>query len=147
MVLIGESLMRSSDPTEAIKNLCLDPNDYDKLKPLKCHTKIIKICGITSVKDALFACQQGVNLIGVIFATSKRQVTIDQAKEIVKAVRNFGEREHRIYFTQSSFQDNAFKLEKAKIPLVVGVFQNHSVDYINHVVQETGIDFIQLHGQ
>merc|ERR1712176_277495 len=38
MVLIGESLMRSSDPTEAIKNLCLDPNDYDKLKPLKCHT-------------------------------------------------------------------------------------------------------------
>ncbi len=42
----------------------------------------IKICGITSIPDAEAAIQAGASAIGLVFATSPRQVTIERAREI-----------------------------------------------------------------
>ena len=60
MCLIGESLMRASDPTAAIRGLCLDPNEYVASQSSSGGaytggTKMIKICGLTSKDDALAA--------------------------------------------------------------------------------------------
>lgn len=161
MVLIGESLMRASDPLLAIQSLCLDPKDYQSISlgvgggAYISGTKIVKICGITNTQDALFACQQGANLIGVIFASkSKRKVSTQQAREIVNTVRKFGERSDRITFPSSNTspinglrqKSNQLYQTASKTPLVVGVFQNQSKEFINDVIQETGLDLIQLHG-
>ena len=43
------------------------------------HRTRIKICGITSARDAALAVAAGADAIGVIFAESPRQVTVEQA--------------------------------------------------------------------
>lgn len=109
MCLIGESLMRSPDPAATIASFCLDPQDYEKLNlsntsgAYTAGTKIIKVCGITNVEDALEACRSGASLIGLIFVEkSKRNISPEKAKEVVSAVRLFGERDTRIEIDHTS---------------------------------------------
>lgn len=168
MVLIGESLMRASDPGKAIQNLCLDPADYEKSLSTSNSggayiggTKIVKVCGITSPEDALLACKSGANLIGVIFAEkSKRKVSSDDAKKIVEAVQSFGERDVPCDFSSyiekvegspiSALSQKSrilTQLATSRRPLVVGVFQNQSPEFIAEVVQNAGLDLVQLHGK
>jgi len=88
---------------------------------------------------------------------SKRYVTADQAKSIVEAVRNFGERDARVEIPSlsdaSSASPVAALIRKARAlenacrrPLVVGVFQNADVEDIEAVSQDVGLDLVQLHG-
>lgn len=161
MCLIGESLMRASDPSLAIRGLCLDPKDYASSQSVSggaytAGTKVVKVCGITNAEDALVACRSGASLIGVIFAEkSKRKVTAEQAKDIVAAVRRFGERDDRVKFEEVAENGSAVTaliaksraLERAsRVPLVVGVFQNHPLDVVRRTVEECGLDMVQLHG-
>lgn len=175
MCLIGESLMRATDPQKAIQALCLDPTDYmDHASggggggggavvggAYTRGTQLIKVCGITNSEDALLACQSGANLIGVIFVPpSKRCVTVEQAQEVVKTVRAFGERSTDIVLVENPPTDHtepsltrivttAQRLEHVagKRPLVVGVFQNQPFEFIRQMVSECGLDMVQLHGQ
>lgn len=164
MVLIGESLMRAPDPQAAIASLCLDPVDYEKNQQSSstvgaaytAGTKIVKVCGITNAQDALVACQAGANLIGVIFAPkSKRCVTAEQAKEVVEAVRAFGERSAAV--GRPSLSDASplshlrsasnWLVQNTRRPAVVGVFQNQDPAFIRQMVEECGLDLVQLHGK
>ena len=79
---------------------------------------LIKICGIQDVETARFAQLTGADLIGVVFAKSKRQITKEVAQDIAKTV---------------------------KIP-VVGVFVNESIKTINQLVKDIPLDYVQLHG-
>eukprot|EP00536_Pseudo-nitzschia_multiseries_P004676 jgi/Psemu1/302742/fgenesh1_kg.79_\ len=164
MCLIGESLMRAADPKAAIAGLCLDPEDWAKNaeNPATASggaytrgTKLVKVCGITNPEDALVACQAGANLIGVIFVPkSKRCVSTEQGRVVVDAVRTFGERTERttvrtseVGSPTSQMVSNARALEEAsKRPLVVGVFQNQTPEYIREMVESCGLDLVQLHG-
>jgi len=164
MCLIGESLMRAADPKAAIAGLCLDPEDWAKNEenPATASggaytrgTKLVKVCGITSADDALVACQAGANLIGTIFVPkSKRCVSAEQGKAVADAVRSFGERTARTAVKTpsagspvSQMVSNARLLEEAsKRPLVVGVFQNQSPEFIQEMVETCGLDLVQLHG-
>ena len=166
MCLIGESLMRATDAAVAIRGLCLDPKDYAASQSVSGGaytggTKMIKICGLTDPKDALVACRAGANLLGVIFATkSKRKVSVEQARDIVDAVRKFGERSDRVQVVAVDDNNDAAgdnplaslvaksrALElAARRPLVVGVFQNQSFDFIKEMVDKCGLDLVQLHG-
>ena len=160
MCLIGESLMRAADPAEAIRGLCLHPDDYASQKrgggAYTHGLKIVKICGLTNCEDALAACRSGANLLGVIFAEkSKRKIDMDSAKGIVEAVRKFGERSDRVAIevksngsVLSNIAAKSMALEQAsRRPLVVGVFQNQSLEYVKQMVEECGLDMVQLHGQ
>jgi anthranilate synthase/indole-3-glycerol phosphate synthase/phosphoribosylanthranilate isomerase len=155
--------MRAADPSAAIESLCLHPDDFEKQNgsgsaggAYTAGTKLIKVCGITNADDALAACRAGANLIGVIFAPkSKRCVTAEQASEVVQAVRNFGERSGQMVVSIPDNGDqplprlvaSARALEDAaKRPLVVGVFQNQSPEFIQQMVAECGLDLVQLHG-
>lgn len=167
MVLIGESLMRAADPRGAIEALLLNPEDYHSNNQQLSQagggayiggTQLVKICGITNPEDATVACRAGANLIGVIFADkSKRKVTSLEAKAVVDAVRLFGERTARVDLSTNSSSSStvATLAQKARTlqscatarrPLVVGVFQNQTSEFIAQAVAESGIDLVQLHG-
>lgn len=45
---------------------------------------IIKICGLSDVKSAVFAAEQGADLLGFVFAESTRRVTPEQARGIIR---------------------------------------------------------------
>ncbi len=80
----------------------------------------VKICGIMDVKTALVAAKYGADAIGLVFAESKRKVSIENAKEIA-----------------SSLPANVLK---------VGVFVNESRDEIERIASFVGLTHIQLHG-
>ncbi|MBY0121362.1 phosphoribosylanthranilate isomerase [Bacillus sp. S/N-304-OC-R1] len=80
----------------------------------------VKICGIQDTDTALSAIGFGADALGFVFAESKRQITADIAREII----------------------GALPYEVLK----VGVFVNEAAEEINRIVNETGINVIQLHG-
>ena len=81
----------------------------------------VKICGITSVKDAMSAVNAGADAIGLVFyAPSPRFVTIEQAQQIVAAMPPFVS--------------------------VVALFVNAFPTEIKTVLAQVRIDIVQFHG-
>ena len=80
----------------------------------------IKICGITSLKDALLACELGADALGFVFAKSPRRISIKTAAAICSKLPHSVSR--------------------------VGVFVDQSADMINKTVKQCGLDYVQLHG-
>ena len=81
----------------------------------------VKICGITSVKDAQLAIEKGASAIGLIFYDpSPRNVSIEIAKEIVDHVND-------------------------SVP-IVGVFVDENIQIIKSILSQVNIDILQLHG-
>ncbi|HUY31163.1 MAG TPA: phosphoribosylanthranilate isomerase [Pirellulales bacterium] len=81
----------------------------------------IKICGVTTLADALAAADAGADAIGLNFHPgSSRFVSRDQAAEIAAAL-------------PSGIQK-------------VGVFVNPTADDVRHTVERLSLDLVQLHG-
>jgi len=81
----------------------------------------VKICGITNLPDALVAIEAGADALGFVFCeASPRCLSSQAAAEIIAELP----------------------------PLIskVGLFVNASEKWIRQVMQETGIDTLQLHG-
>mgnify|MGYP001770566118 FL=1 len=81
----------------------------------------VKICGITDVETALFAAECGADAIGMVFANSKRRVSLKKAKEISK-----------------SLPKSVWK---------IGVFVNEDPEIVRNIAKEADLDFVQLHGE
>ncbi|MDA3807040.1 MAG: phosphoribosylanthranilate isomerase [Thiomicrorhabdus sp.] len=81
----------------------------------------IKICGLTSVEDALLAVNSGADAIGLVFyEPSPRHVSIDQAWSIAESIP-------------------AFVTKTA-------LFVNPDVEYVKEVLRTVKIDLLQFHG-
>lgn len=155
--LIGEALMKSGDPQTAIRTL-LQKSDVDSSNT---SNPLVKICGMKLVEDVKIALEAGAGLIGVIMVpNSPRTATEEEVKDIVKEVRKYGERTSAIDIRISLSEDKKktvpghwFESHMTRLkdvsrrqPLVVGVFQNQSPEEINAIIERTGIDMVQLHG-
>jgi len=81
----------------------------------------IKICGITNVSDALKCVEAGADALGLVFASSPRQVTPQIAKEICRRLPN--------------------SVSKA------GVFVNENPPTLLKIARDCQLDYVQLHGQ
>jgi phosphoribosylanthranilate isomerase len=120
----------------------------------------VKICGCRSVEVALAAAEAGADFIGLMFAPmSKRRVDLEDASEIVRALGTpLAELEQEtppaVFRSENLdlrawFEHGAEALERLlerKRPLTVGVFAGNDPDEINEIVDECGIDLIQLSG-
>jgi phosphoribosylanthranilate isomerase len=101
----------------------------------------VKICGVSDPKHARAAAAFGADFVGVVFAPSRRQVTLGQAKQIAKAL---GKKPGGpLAASDSAAIEEALKLRK---PLLVGVFADQDADTINGIAKEVGLDLVQLSG-
>jgi phosphoribosylanthranilate isomerase len=88
----------------------------------------VKICGLTNLVDAQVAVEAGADLLGFIFyEPSPRYVEPSVVQSITAAVRSMVSPERR--------------------PQFVGVIVNHSADFVEKVVSDCGLDFVQFHGE
>jgi phosphoribosylanthranilate isomerase len=84
---------------------------------------LIKICGLTSVDDALEVAQMDIQIIGLVFAHSRRQVSRRQAAEISVQLKKLPHR-----------------------PALAGVFVNENPGIVDETVRQCGLDLVQLSG-
>ena len=119
----------------------------------------VKICGCRTPEQALAAADAGADFVGIMFAASRRQVGAEEAAEIVRALGpplatleqetpparfRSAEAGRRAWFEQGALALD--RLLQRKRPLTVGVFANHDPDEVNEIVDECGIDLVQLSG-
>lgn len=86
---------------------------------------LVKICGIRTREHALIASESGADLIGCVFVPVRREVKSDVAAGIISAVRR----------------------EAHRPPAAVGLFVNESAGAINRIVEQVGLDLVQLSGE
>lgn len=80
----------------------------------------IKVCGITNYEDAMIAADMGADALGFIFAPSMRMIEPELARSIIRELPPF--------------------------ITAVGVFVNFLPKAVNKILNYTGIDVVQLHG-
>jgi phosphoribosylanthranilate isomerase len=101
---------------------------------------LIKICGIREPAHALAAAEAGADFVGLVFAESRRRVSVEQARTIVRAL---GE---PLTARPGRGAERIEGLLRQKRPLVVGVFADADADTINRTAEAVGLDLVQLSG-
>lgn len=87
----------------------------------------VKICGIMTPEHARAAVAAGADLIGLVFAPSRRRISVEQAREIAAAAC-------------------AAAAERGATVGLVGVFVNEQPAQINAIVEAVGLHWAQLSG-
>ncbi|KAF7721472.1 bifunctional tryptophan synthase trp1 [Apophysomyces ossiformis] len=155
-ILVGEALMRAWNLKDFVADLLGVPKKDPAADSLTTPKKtLVKICGVSSVEAAEEAAKAGADLVGMIFAeNSKRQVTMETARDIAEAVRalDLPNKETNTAPLEGEAASDWFELQRyllekrPKKPLLVGVFVNQSVQHMCEVAVHVGLDLIQLHG-
>lgn len=165
VALMGETFMRS-------------PNKVEKLAYLygsTYYTPKVKMCGISKVETIPAVVEAKPDYMGLVFASSKRQVTVDQAKTLVEELhKQYGNLYSRdeVQCSNDVVQDGAVigavqegtatgdahegtltSTENASPTLIhqeaiktVGVFVNETLDNLVTIATEVNLDAVQLHG-
>lgn len=165
VALMGETFMRSPNKVEKLAYL-YGPTYY---------TLKVKMCGISKVETIPAVVEAKPDYMGLVFAPSKRQVTVDQAKTLVEELhKQYGNRYSReeVQCSNDVVQDGAVisavqegtatgdahegtltSTENASPTLIhqeaiktVGVFVNETLDNLVSIATEANLDVVQLHG-
>ena len=151
VALMGETFMRSPNKVEKLAYL-YGPTYY---------TPKVKMCGISKVETIPALVDAKPDYMGLVFAPSKRQVTVEQAKTLVDELHKqyekaYGEvtvskntdtaqdgQDSQDSQNGQEFVQGNSNFEKIK---TVGVFVNETVENLLKIAEEVKLDVIQLHG-
>jgi len=148
VALMGETFMRSPNKVEKLAYL-YGPTYY---------TPKIKICGISKVETIPAIVDAKPDYMGLVFAPSKRQVTVEQAKTLVAELHKqyekaFGKvtvpmNTDTAQDSQDSQDSQEFVQGNSNFENIktVGVFVNETVENLLKIAEEVKLDVIQLHG-
>ena len=119
-MLVGESLVVSNNI----------PDQIGMLLQSTTHSTQVKICGLHDTEGIDAAVEAGADMLGFIFhEPSHRYIAPEQVPALLQA-------------SQSYNQPPKGQLR----PDLVGVFVNKDASYINDVVEQAGLHYVQLHG-
>ena len=119
VALMGETFMRS-------------PNKVEKLAYLygtTYYTPKVKMCGISKVETIPAVVEAKPDYMGLVFAPSKRQVTVEQAEILVEELHK-----------------QCINHYDTKVVKTVGVFVNEALDNLVRIADAANLDAVQLHG-
>ena len=165
VALMGETFMRSPNKVEKLAYL-YGPTYY---------TPKVKMCGISKVETIPAVVEAKPDYMGLVFAPSKRQVTVDQAKILVSELhKQYANRYNRdaVQWSNDVIQVGTItdalqegtatgdahegmltSTENASPTLIhqeaiktVGVFVNETLDNLVSIATEANLDVVQLHG-
>ena len=132
VALMGETFMRSPNKVEKLAYL-YGPTYY---------TPKVKMCGISKIETIPAVIEANPDYMGLVFAPSKRQVTVEQAKTLVeelhKQYANRYNRDAEQYSNQTLIHQEFIK--------TVGIFVNETLDNLVTIATEVNLDAVQLHG-
>ena len=126
VALMGETFMRSPNKVEKLAYL-YGPTYY---------TPKVKMCGISKIETIPAVIEANPDYMGLVFAPSKRQVTVDQAKTLVEELH----KQYTKRYNNGAEQSNNDEIK------TVGVFVNETLDNLVSIATETNLDAVQLHG-
>lgn len=165
VALMGETFMRS-------------PNKVEKLAYLygqTYYTPKVKMCGISKIETISAVIEAKPDYMGLVFAPSKRQVNVEQAKILVEELhKQYGNRYSRdeVQCSNDVVQDGPVigtvqegiatgdahegmltSSENTSPTLIhqefiktVGIFVNETLDNLVTIATEVNLDAVQLHG-
>ncbi len=114
---------------------------------------LVKICGVSDPRHARLAAACGADFVGMVFAPSRRQVTLGQAQRIAAALGKGAPGRLPSALARSAGEGPGVKaIEEAlsalgrRRPLLVGVFADQDADTINAMAAECALDLVQLSG-
>ena len=165
VALMGETFMRSPNKVEKLAYL-YGPTYY---------TPKVKMCGISKVETIPAVVEAKPDYMGLVFAPSKRQVTVDQAKILVSELhKQYANRYNRdaVQWSNDVIQVGTItdalqegtatgdahegmltSTENASPTLIhqeaiktVGVFVNETLENLVTIATEVNLDAVQLHG-
>ena len=119
---------------------------------------LVKICGLRDAEMALETAKAGADMIGIMFAESRRKVTPQECHDLVEALK-----EKRTQGRDAIFEGpvrgevsarswygawaDAIEMAIARYrPLIVGVFAGMTPEEVNNIADAAGIDLVQLSG-
>ena len=89
-------------------------------KSRSCRLTRVKICGLSTEEAVARAVAEGADFIGFVFAKSKRQVPLEKARDLAKAI-------------------------PASVK-TVGVFVSPSLEEVQQAIETVPLDLVQIHG-
>ena len=117
-MLVGKSSVLSPDIPNQIRMLLYGAN----------QTTQVKICGLSDAQHINAAIEAGADMLGFIFhEPSHRYIRPAQISALLEASSSY------VQPTQGQPR-----------PDLVGVFVNKEVNYINDVIEQTGLNYVQL---
>ncbi|GAC1359866.1 MAG: bifunctional indole-3-glycerol-phosphate synthase TrpC/phosphoribosylanthranilate isomerase TrpF [Ktedonobacteraceae bacterium] len=119
-MLVGESLVVSANIPAQIQMLLQGANTGTQ----------VKICGLSTPEHINIAVDAGADMLGFIFyEPSHRYIAPEQIPALLQAAQSYSQ-----------------PAPGQVLPDLVGVFVNKEIGYINAVVEQAGLHYVQLHG-
>ena len=145
VIFVSESGLETPEDIQVLRDnnigvaLMRSPNKVEKLAylyGLTYYTPKVKMCGISKVETIPAVVEAKPDYMGLVFAPSKRQVTVDQAKTLVEELH----KQYTKRYNNGAEQSNNDEIK------TVGVFVNETLENLVTIAKEANLDVVQLHG-